>query len=165
MKYQQNNFAFIDGQNLHLATLDAGWKLDYQKFRKYLHDKYSVQRAYLFLGYIPKYKDLYASLESKGYTIIFKPTLKSKIGIIKGNCDAELVLHCMIEYENFAKAIIITGDGDFYCLINYLLKKDKLLKLGIPNSQRYSALLGMFKDKIFFINFLKRKFSYKKEAS
>jgi hypothetical protein len=29
----ENNFAFIDGANLHCGMDTLGWKLDYRKFR------------------------------------------------------------------------------------------------------------------------------------
>jgi len=52
--------------------------------------------------------------------------------------DAELVLHSMIEYANFEKAIIITGDGDFACLIEYFVKMKKLKRLLVPNINKFS---------------------------
>ena len=33
-------YAFIDSQNLNLGVRSQGWKLDFSKFRQYLHDKY-----------------------------------------------------------------------------------------------------------------------------
>ncbi|HLD17453.1 MAG TPA: hypothetical protein VJB99_00045 [Patescibacteria group bacterium] len=48
----RNNSAFIDSQNLNLAIRAQGWKLDFKRFRVYLHDKYNVGKAYLFIGYI-----------------------------------------------------------------------------------------------------------------
>jgi len=63
----------------------------------------------------------------------------SKTYLFKGNVDAELVLHTMIQYPNYDKAVIVSGDGDFYCLIEYLEKKNKLLKVIAPNKkERYS---------------------------
>ena len=43
-----NNYAFIDGQNLHLGITKLGWKIDYKKFRKYLYDKFSINKAFYF---------------------------------------------------------------------------------------------------------------------
>ena len=54
-------------------------------------------------------------------------------GTVKGNVDAELVLHAMIEYPNYDKAVIVSGDGDFYCLVEYLEKQNKLLKIMASN--------------------------------
>lgn len=101
-------------------------------------------------------------LQKFGYILIFKPTLELKDGKVKGNCDAELVLHAMIEYSNYEKAIIVTGDGDFYCLIDYLFKKNKLERLLIPNVKKYSTLLKPFApNKIDFMNNLRHKLEYK----
>jgi len=75
---------------------------------------------------------------------------------VKGNVDAELVLHTMIEYPNYKKAVIISGDGDFYCLIEYLVKQNKLLKIIVPNI-RFSSLLRKFGYFIVNIQLFKRK--------
>lgn len=144
MHRPQTNFAFIDSQNLHLSIREAGWDLDFARFRIYLSEKYGVSQAFLFIGYQPKKHSLYTALQRMGYICIFKPTLTYKDGSTKGNCDAELVLHTMIEFNNYEKTVIITGDGDFHCLVDYLVKKDKLEKLLIPNQKKYSALLKRF---------------------
>ena len=99
-----------------------------------------------------------------GYIIIFKPTLYLKDGRVKGNVDAELVLHAMIEYPNYSKAIIVSGDGDFYCLIEYLKKQNKLAKLVVPNRSKYSSLLRKFMSEIVFMNNLKGKLEYQKRG-
>lgn len=57
--------AYIDGTNLHLSTMNMGWRLDYRRFRKLLEDKYAVTVAYYFLGYVEKYKNLYGTPESR----------------------------------------------------------------------------------------------------
>ncbi|MDI6800384.1 MAG: NYN domain-containing protein, partial [Actinomycetota bacterium] len=121
MKEEQNIYAFIDSQNLNLAIKDCGWELDFARFSIYLKDKYKVKKAFLFIGYVPGNESLYTYLQKAGYIVIFKPTLEIKDGDkrkIKGNVDAELVLHTMIEFPNYEKAIIISGDGDFYCLLD-----------------------------------------------
>src|SRR3989338_2417540 len=126
MKPVRNNYAFIDSQNLNLAIRDQGWILDFKRFRVYLTEKYGVSKAFIFIGYVETNKKLYDFLASVGYVCIFKPTLAYKDGHTKGNCDAELVLQTMIEFQNFEKAVIVTGDGDFYCLAKYLIDQKKL---------------------------------------
>lgn len=71
---------------------------------------------------MPQNQALYTNLQKDGYILIFKPTLSLPADDVKGNVDAELVLHAMIEYQNYDKALIVTGDGDFYCLVDYLAK-------------------------------------------
>jgi uncharacterized LabA/DUF88 family protein len=102
-------------------------------------------------------------LQEDGYILIFKPTLKIK-GRIKGNTDAELVLQAMIEYPKYDKAVIVSGDGDFCCLVKYLISKDKLLKLVVPDAHSYSSLFRDFNDYIASMNNLKGKLEKKREA-
>jgi len=163
MSEKQNNYAFIDSQNVNLAIRDQGWILDFRRFRKYLEDKYSITNAFIFIGYIDTNQNLYTSLQKDGYILVFKPTLNLPDGKAKGNVDAELVLHAMVEYPNYDKALIISGDGDFYCLVDYLKRKDKVLKLMIPNRNRYSSLLRKFSQDMVFMNDLRGKLEYKKQ--
>lgn len=160
LKYR-NNYAFIDSQNVNLSIQDQGWKLDFKRFRRYLADKYGVVKAFLFIGYVPTNQDLYTALQDYGYILIFKPTMMLPSGKPKGNVDAELVMHAMIEYPNYNKAVIVTGDGDYYCLIDYLNKKGKLLRLVIPNRHKYSSLLRRFAPLISFMNGLRSKLEYR----
>ena len=162
-----NNFAFIDSQNLNLSIRALGWRVDFKKFRKYLTDKYKIERAFLFIGFVEGNNDLYVRLQEAGFICIFKPTLKYKDGTVKGNCDAELALQSMIEYENYEKAVIVTGDGDFHCLVKYLLDKDKLGAILIPNKFKFSALLKfeIFRPYLRFMNDLENKIGYKKEKT
>lgn len=161
MKKKENNYAFIDSQNLNLSIQSLGWRLDFARFRVYLKEKYGVEKAFLFIGFVEGNDDLYKFLQSAGFICIFKPTLEYKDGTTKGNVDAELVLHAMIEYPNFDKAVIVSGDGDFYCLVKYLLERDKLKTVLVPNYLKYSALLKRFARKnIAFMNDLKKKLSY-----
>ncbi|MBU1152975.1 NYN domain-containing protein [bacterium] len=166
MRPLENNYAFIDSQNLNLAIKDCGWELDFARFYIYLKDKYKVTKAFLFIGYVAGNEALYTFLQKAGYIIIFKPTLyykKEGVERAKGNVDAELVLHTMIEYPNYDKAVIVSGDGDFHCLIEYLEKKRKLLHILIPNPNKYSALLRKFHKYYIYINHLEKKLGKKKE--
>lgn len=152
-------YAFIDSQNLHLGVKSQGWRLDFVKFRKYLTDKYKVERAFLFIGFIEDNQLLYANLQKAGFLCIFKPTLRTsehKKIKVKGNVDAELVLHTMIEYRHYDKAIIISGDGDFHCLAEYLEQKGKLGKIVVPN-KNYSSLLRRFRRYIVHVGDFRAK--------
>jgi uncharacterized LabA/DUF88 family protein len=151
MVTKKGNYAFIDSQNLNLGIQGLGWKLDFKRFRVYLKDKYKVTKAFLFIGYIEKNQKMYDSLEKYGYILVFKPTIIAKHEI-KGNVDAELVLHSMIEYKNYNKVIIVSGDGDFHCLVEYLDKQNKLERVIVPNRKKYSQLLSKFMKYLDFMN-------------
>ena len=164
MKFKKNNYAFIDSQNLNLGVKSLGWKLNYKRFRIYLKEKYSVNVAYLFIGYIPANQDLYSSLQSAGYVLVFKPTWPDKDGEVKGNIDADLVLQAMIDYEKYDKAVIVTSDGDFYSLVKYLYKNNKLRIVVSPYFKACSILLKKTaREKIVFVSNLKQKLEYKEK--
>jgi len=161
MKKPQNNYAFIDGQNLNLAIQGLGWNLDLKKFRVYLSEKYGVGQAYYFIGFVEGNSDLYTSLQSYGYLLIFKPTFRTPDGKVKGNCDAELVLQAMIDLNEYQQAVIVNGDGDFACLVKYLLKIDKLKCVLSPDKNNCSRLLTKAAQKqIAFMNDLRGKLEH-----
>jgi len=175
---RENNFAFIDSNNLYQSLSNdiykngqqvyEGWQLDYKRFRVYLRDKYHVDKAFLFIGFKPENHVMYTNLQQYGYICVFKPTLELKDGRVKGNVDAELVLHAMIEYSNYDKAVIVSGDGDFYCLVQYFQKQNKLKKVLIPNQANYSSLLDRLSTSenniLAFVNNLRRKLEYKNKS-
>lgn len=159
-KRAEKVYAFIDSQNLNLGVRSQGWKLDFKRFFVYLKAKYKVSKCYLFIGHVPGNEKLYAKLKEYGYLIVFKPTVLVKekpIFRVKGNVDAELVLHAMIEFPNYSKAVIVSGDGDFHCLVEYLKSNNKLLKIVIPNIKGYSSLYKKYSGYLLFMNSLREK--------
>ncbi len=162
---QARNFAFIDANNLHLGIRNQGWTLDYRKFRIYLSEKYFVIRAYMFMGYIPERTELYTLLESWGYVLIFKPILRDSKGMIKGNCDAEMVLQAMIDFHHYNQALVISGDGDFACLVRHLLNNSKLCCVLAPDAGHCSILLKDAAQKMFAsLGGLRSKLEYMKRT-
>jgi uncharacterized LabA/DUF88 family protein len=161
-KQDETAYAFVDAQNVTYGVSATHWKLDWGKFRLFLRNKYGVSKAFLFIGYIESNADLYKRLQEQGFILIFKNVLEIQDGdsvTYKGNVDAELVLHAMIEYPNYDKAVIVTGDGDFFCLIEYLEENDKLKKIVTPN-RRYSSLLRKFSSYIVDLYTLRGKLKY-----
>ena len=174
---EANNYAFIDSQNLNLGTQKMGWKMDWRKFRQYLGEQFGVENAYMFIGYLAENEAMYEQLHESGYLIVLKKTLEVKApeptdhdpkleegevrrSIVKGNIDAELVLYAMKELPNYDQAIIVSGDGDFYALVEYLAEKGKLMNLMTPNWQ-YSSLLKPFEKYIIRLDQHRRELAYR----
>jgi len=168
-----NNYAFIDSQNLNLGVQKIGWKMDWRKFRLWLEEKYGVTHAFMFIGYMAENESLYELMHDHGYLIALKPTLEikprpedeTKDGeeqkpVVKGNIDADLVLYAMKELPHYDKAVIVSGDGDFFGLVEYLAAENKLLKILTPN-QRYSTLLKEFGDYIEGLDQHRRELAYR----
>lgn len=158
----KQNYAFIDSQNLNMATQSMGWNMDWIKFRDYLHDEFKVGVAYLFIGFMPENQDLYASLQKAGYVLIFKPVHATKEGV-KGNIDAELVLQAMVDFDNYEQAVIVSGDADFYCLVSYLKQHNKLNALIVPNQRHFNNVLAdAAKEHLQYLNHLRRRLEYRR---
>ncbi len=167
-------YAFIDSQNLNLGVQKVGWKMDWRALRVYLKDKYNVTKAFMFIGYIVENESLYEHLHELGYLIVLKPTVdvstsqdssheinnEEHKSVVKGNIDADLVLYAMKELPNYNKAIIVSGDGDFVSLVEYLAENNKLLHIMTPNWQ-YSSLLKPWDKYIIRIDQLRKQLAYK----
>ncbi len=140
-KNRENNYAFIDAQNLYLGTKDDGWAVDVFKLRIYLKDKYKVNKAFWFIGYIEENEKFYSLLENAGFEIIFKEISQDKNEKPKGNVDVDLTLTTVDLLLEYDKAILITSDGDFASLVNYLEDKVKFKVVLSPNRKKTSFLL------------------------
>jgi uncharacterized LabA/DUF88 family protein len=172
-KVQQKSeavYAFIDSQNLNLGTQKMGWKMNWRKFREFLKNEYGVTKAYMFIGYMVENEKLYTQMHDAGYLVVLKPTSdltkaprdekdNEDKKTIKGNIDVEMTLWVMKEKKNFTKAILVSGDGDFYSLAEHLEEQGKLLKILTPNWQ-YSSLLKRFDSKIDRLDKRRRELSY-----
>ena len=135
--------AYIDGANLHKGSSSLSWKFDYKRFRIWLKDKYKVESAYIFIGLITKYTDLYASLEDAGFVLIFKEVTYDPRGKIKGNCDADLIVLAMQHfYEvSFDSMVLVSSDGDFAPLVKFMMKNNKMRAIVSPYTPENCSLL------------------------
>jgi uncharacterized LabA/DUF88 family protein len=151
--------------------------MDWHKFRMYLADKYNVSKAFMFIGYVPEFEDLYVQLHETGFAVVLKPTFdmtrprpelqedpKNKKDDeekkpTKGNIDADLVLWAMKELKNYDKAVIVSGDGDFYSLVEYLDEEERLLKLLTP-SGHYSSLFNRYEHYIERLDQSRKQLAY-----
>ena len=70
-------------------------------------------------------------------------------------------------HENkFDKAIIVSSDGDFYSLVDYLYEKEKLLAVLSPNRLKCSFLLRKSgKEKMIYLDNLREKLEYKRKST
>jgi uncharacterized LabA/DUF88 family protein len=164
---KQNNFAFIDSQNVYKGTKrDLSWEIDWLRFRTYLYHKYRVTQAYLFIGFMPEHNDIYDELQKAGFILKFKPTIPDGVGNIKGNIDADLVLQAMIDYEKYDKAVLVSSDGDFYSIARYLYDNKKLYAVVSPYRKTCSSLLRKSaKDKMVYMDTLGDKLMKRKSTA
>ncbi|MEK7134301.1 MAG: NYN domain-containing protein [Patescibacteria group bacterium] len=144
MKRNKTNLAFVDGQNLYLGTKEENWIVNLAKFRIYLKDKYAVSEAYYFLGYVNNdNEDLYNEIQKAGFIVVFKEHTSKLLAKKKGNVDTDIVFEIMknlVDNHEFNKIILVSGDGDYKKLVDYLIGKDKFKKILFPNKKFASSL-------------------------
>ena len=151
---------YIDGNNLYRSAKELGFEIDYKKFRGWLRQKYNPEFVYLFIGLVPERTKFYEYLQKSGYILVFKQTVS--VGEkIKGNCDAELVLKTVSDFftKSFDSCIVITGDGDFGCLVEFLQENKSIKSIIAPDENKCSFLLRNKNVEIVFLNDLYHKFS------
>ena len=150
---KESNLAFIDGQNLHLGTTQNGWKVDHAKFRIYLKDKYQVDEAYYFLGYVSEeQQSLYSNLQKAGFIVLFKEHISTLKGTKKGNVDTDIVFEIMktiIERKDFNKVLLVSGDGDYKKVVDFLIQKGMFKKLLFPDRKFASSLYSKLGSELF----------------
>ncbi|MDR1292190.1 MAG: NYN domain-containing protein [Clostridiales Family XIII bacterium] len=148
-----NNQAFIDAQNMFLGAKvsDPTWKIDLKRFRVYLKMKYHVEEAYYFLGsYNSDYEDMYISIQKSGYILVFREHSQKMIGKKKGNVDTDIVFSIMrklYKRENFNSVVLVSGDGDYYRMVKFLIEENRFAKLLMPNKKFASSLYKTLPDR------------------
>ncbi len=135
-----HNIAYIDAANLDKSLKNhLKWELDYKSFRIWLSDKYQIDRAYIFIGLIPKYKSLYTYLSESGFTLVFKEVVyQNGNKEPKGNCDSDLIMQAIEDFyeDKLNKAVLVASDGDYAPLVKKLHENKKfetILSPGTPD--------------------------------
>lgn len=141
-----NNQAFIDGQNLILSTTtsDDPWQVDLYRFREYLRRKYDVTKAYYFVGCAnDDLQSLYDRIQDAGFILVFRAHSGEQVSHKKGNVDTDMVFTIMKNYHECTdvdKFYLVSGDGDYYRTVKYLLEQGRLGKVLLPAHGKASSL-------------------------
>lgn len=166
------NQAFVDGQNIYMNAKSHGWAVDFARFRVYLKEKYKVEKAYYFIGAVDEVnQDLYERIQESGFILVFREHNKSMIGKKKGNVDTDIVFTVMskvIDDNKLYKVVLVSGDGDYYKMVKYLIDKDRMLKVLSPNRRSTSSLYKSLNPK--YVDYLdnpglKEKIEYKNKKA
>lgn len=147
MEKENKNYAFIDGQNLYMNTAKKEinpWNVNLARFRIYLEQKYKVCKAYYFLGCVQeKNQELYEEIQNAGFVLIFREHNPAMLGKKKGNVDSDIIFHIMkrlYKKEDFEKIILVSGDGDYKLLVDFLIEENRFGKILFPDRKYRSSL-------------------------
>jgi len=142
------NIAYIDGQNLYMGTAKSEpiWRVDLARFRVYLQQKYNVEKAFYYLGYVQDDKraeELYEEIQSAGFILVFRQHTSVMLGKKKGNVDSDIIFSVMrrlYKKEDFDKVVLVSGDGDYKPLADFLIEENRFAKILFPNKKYASSL-------------------------
>ena len=169
---QNKNYAFIDGQNLHMGTAKREvepWNIDLSRFRVYLEKKYAVSSAYYFLGYVQEAnQELYDEIQEAGFILKFREHNPAMIGKKKGNVDADIIFDIMkklYKKEDFDGIVLVSGDGDYKPLVDFLIEEKRFEKILFPYKKFASSLYKKIGPVYFdYLENIKEKIEKKKRA-
>ena len=84
---KENNYAFIDSQNLNLGIKEQGWILDFKRFRVYLREKYGITKDHVELwGAGSPYREfLFVEDLAQAALFLMQTTDKNQINTSRGN--------------------------------------------------------------------------------
>jgi uncharacterized LabA/DUF88 family protein len=126
------------------------WEIDLVKFRKYLQYKYNVDEAYYFLGYVQnENEELYDKIQKAGYILKFREHNPAMLGTKKGNVDSDIIFYVMKKLylkEKFEKIVLVSGDGDYKMLVDFLIEQNRFAMLLFPNKKFASSLYKKMKS-------------------
>ncbi|MFA6918176.1 MAG: NYN domain-containing protein [Candidatus Gracilibacteria bacterium] len=152
--YQKNETVPINELEKHLKTLirNEGAKLN--------------EAELLLIGRHLQRVRFYQKLNNFGYKLFLKPVklYEQEDGTTKrkANCDVDMAFYLMKEKDNFNKAIILSGDGDFLPVLKHLKKMKKevvVLARGERTAKEIKQFAGSnFRD----FEYLETKISYKR---
>jgi len=129
------------------------WKIDLLRFRVYLAQKYKIRTAYYYLGYVnDEHRDLYEQIQSAGFILVFKKHNIALAELKKGNVDSDIIFSIMkrlYKKENFEKIILVSGDGDYIQLVDFLIEENKFEKILFPDRKYRSSLYKKLSNKYF----------------
>jgi len=161
-----NTYAFIDASNIIYGARAEGWLIDQKRLIQYLKAKFWIQKAFFYYG--KDSKDLkkeafLQKLEQFGYTLRVKE-IKQFGQRMKANCDVDLTMDMLLTIREYHRAIVLTGDGDFAPLLEYLISKKKDIYVISSPKRTAKEIRKLMGGKLQSFYDLKRVLGYKKRG-
>ena len=141
-------FAFIDATNIIYGASHSNWRMDFKKLMRYLKNRFGVIRAFYYAGLDSENKKqlrFYEKLQEFGYNLRLVPVKKFKDGHKKADVDSRMTFEMMRYFTGYDVVIAMTGDGDFYWVLEYLLQTKKNVHLIAHSRSTAKELKGLFK--------------------
>ncbi len=123
---------FVDVQNVQETFERQGREVRYDALQQNLitssnRDKHD----YKFVAFVPyrtgdeRRQRLIDALSFQGYRVVAKPVRERLDGSVKANMDIEITLEILSMSAHLDEIILVSGDGDFVALVDWLSKQGK----------------------------------------
>lgn len=145
---KQVTFAFIDATNIIYGARNSGWRMNFQKLYHYLRNRFQCTKILYYAGVDNeniKQLHFYEKLQEFGYSLRLVPVKTFKDGKKKADVDSRMTFEIMKYFSRYDAVIIMTGDGDFYWVLEYLIRIKKTVKLiahGNSTARELKRLFG-----------------------
>uniref|UniRef100_A0A7V3PT30 NYN domain-containing protein n=1 Tax=candidate division WOR-3 bacterium TaxID=2052148 RepID=A0A7V3PT30_UNCW3 len=123
---------FIDVQNVQETFERQGKEVRYDAIiRHIITTGRREQENCKFVAFVPYRRDderrqrLIDALSFQGYRVVAKPVRERPDGTIKANMDIEITLEILSMSDWLDEIVLVTGDGDFVALVDWLSKRGK----------------------------------------
>ncbi len=123
---------FVDVQNVQETFERQGREVRYDSLQEHIITTSKRNKHdFKFVAFVPyrsgdeRRQRLIDALSFQGYRVVPKPVRERLDGSVKANMDIELTLEILSMSEHLEEVIIVTGDGDFVALVDWLSKKGK----------------------------------------
>jgi len=74
---------------------------------------------------------------------VFREHNSAMLGTKKGNVDSDIIFSVMkrlYKQEKFDQIVLVSGDGDYKMLVDFLIEEQKFRKVLFPDGKRASSL-------------------------
>ena len=127
--------------------------------RKFLSGKLSQADQLPIIKYIARTK-FFKKLDQFGYKLRLKPTKVFYNGthsVKKANCDVDLTFDLMKYISQYDEVVILSGDGDFAPVLEYLLRKGKRLHFLARSERTAREIRQLAGSKFMDFNYLREQ--------
>ncbi|MBI3335119.1 MAG: NYN domain-containing protein [Candidatus Portnoybacteria bacterium] len=158
---------FIDAANIIYGCRRVGWKMDFEKLIRYMKTRLKADRILYYAGLDSENKKqllFYEALQRFGYELRLVPVKRFKDGLRKGDVDARLTFEAMKYLNEYDEGIFLTGDGDYYWLLEYLLQNGKKTRLIAHRESTAKELRQLFGGTFTDISRLKKLLEFRKKT-
>ncbi len=125
-------FVFVDAANILYSQQSLGWKVDYEKLKKYFEKECDLLKIYFHTGRVgdnEKQNSFLEKLKNLGYIVKAKEVkrirLKNNTFEWKGDLDVELTIDILENIPKFDSLILMSGDSDFAALLDVVKNHGK----------------------------------------